>query len=264
MKRGKTMKKTFALILAAVLLCAAFAGCSKKDPNTIVYGTSADYAPYEFHTMIDGKDTIVGYDVSLAKFIASEAGKKLTIKDINFDYLMQELQNGTIDMVIAAIEEDETRLKVADFSDPYYTDEPPMILIRKADNAKFTSIASFSGLTVGAQTATTKEALVQNDMEGAKLLSLSDVIDLVAQLKAGKCDAVVLDAGVARQYAEVNSDLAISTVALGEAAPYRVAVAKGDPRGLLPVINAAIAKAKEQGLLDSWMDEAMSLPSDEK
>ncbi|MBR4304811.1 MAG: hypothetical protein IKT81_05725, partial [Clostridia bacterium] len=60
-------------------------------------------------------------------------------------------------------------------------------------------------------------------------------------------------------YAEANSDLVISDVALGVAAPYRVAVKKGDPKNLLPIINEAIKKADEQGLLVTWMDEAIAL-----
>ena len=251
--------KKLALLLAAMLLCTAFVGCAEKNENVIIYGTSVDYAPYEFHTIIDGKDTIVGYDVSLAKYIAKELDKEIEIKDIGFDYLIQELKNGTIDMVIAAMEENPERAKEADFSDPYYLDEPPMILVRKADADKYKELSAFKDKTVGAQAATTKEDLVKNDMEGAKLLSLTTVPDLINQLLFNKCDAVVLDAAVARQYAETNKDLVIAEAALGVAAPYRVAVKKGDPKGLLPGINAAIAKAKEAGLLDSWMTDAVKL-----
>ena len=254
----KKIAKIFALAMSVMMLCAAFAGCGDKE-NTIIYGTSADYAPYEFHILQDGKDMIVGYDVSLAKFIAQEAKMEMEIKDIGFDFLIQELKNGTIDMVIAAMEEDEERAKEADFSDPYYLDEPPMILVRKDDTANFKTIADFSGKTVGAQAATTKEDLVTGEMEGAKLLSLTTVPDLVSNLLFGKCDALVLDAAVARQYAEANSDLVISEVALGVAAPYRVAVKKGDPKNLLPIINEAIKKADDQGLLVTWMDEAIAL-----
>jgi len=257
----KKFAKIAALTLALVLLCGAFAGCGEKK-DTIIYGTSADYAPYEFHTFIDGKDAIVGYDVSLAKYIAKEAGMEIEIKDIGFDYLIQELKNGTIDMVIAAMEEDAERAKEADFSEPYYTDEPPMILVRKADTANYKTVADFSGKTVGAQAATTKEDLVKTDMTGAKLLSLTTVPDLINNLLFSKCDAVVLDAAVARQYAEVNDNLVISEVALGVAAPYRVAVKKGDPKGLLPKINAAIEKAEAAGLLKTWMDEAIALSGD--
>ena len=41
-----------------------------KQAGKIVLGTSADYPPYEFHKEIDGKDTIVGFDIEIAKEIA--------------------------------------------------------------------------------------------------------------------------------------------------------------------------------------------------
>ena len=47
---------------------------------------------------------------------------------------MAGLQKGDADIVLAAIEVTEERLEAADFSDPYYTDLPPMILV-KADKA---------------------------------------------------------------------------------------------------------------------------------
>lgn len=47
---------------------------------------------------------------------------------------------------------------------------------------------------------------------------------------------IVVDGAVAEQYAEANPDLAIAAASseLGEAQPYCIAVAKGDPKGLLP------------------------------
>lgn len=47
---------------------------------------------------------------------------------------------------------------------------------------------------------------------------------------------IVVDGAVAEQYAEANPDLAIAPASseLGEAQPYCIAVAKGDPKGLLP------------------------------
>ena len=39
-------------------------------------GTSADYPPFEFHTEIDGADTITGFDVLLAQKIADFIGAR--------------------------------------------------------------------------------------------------------------------------------------------------------------------------------------------
>lgn len=38
----------------------------------LTLGTSADYAPYEFHILENGVDKIVGFDISLAQAIADE------------------------------------------------------------------------------------------------------------------------------------------------------------------------------------------------
>ncbi len=46
---------------------------------------------------------------------------------------------------------------------------------------------------------------------------------------------------------------------LGEASAYCVAVAKGDPKGLLPGINAAIAKLNSENKLQSFIDAANDL-----
>ena len=157
------------------------------------------------------------------------------------------------------MEASEERLNAADFSDPYYTDYPAMILI-KADKAdEYTSLDSFSGKSVAAQTATTKEDIVKDDMPGANLVSLQVVTDAVNQLVNDKVDAVVLDGSVAMQYAESNPDLVIADIELGEALPYCIAVAKGDPKGLLPGINEAIADMLKNNKVDEFIAAADEL-----
>ncbi len=56
-----------------------------KQRGYVILGVSADYAPLEFHATVDGSDTIVGADISLAKQIAKDMGVKLQIKEMGFD-----------------------------------------------------------------------------------------------------------------------------------------------------------------------------------
>ena len=186
-------------------------------------------------------------------------GKELQVVNMDFDSLMAGLQKGDADMVLAAIEITEERLEAADFSDPYYTDLPPMILIKADKAAEYTSLEAFSGKSVGAQTGTTKADLVTSDMPGANLVGLTSVNDLVNQLVYDKVDAIVLDGAVATQYAKSNSDLVVADVALGEAYPYCVAVQKGDPKGLLPSINETIAKLVADGTIEQYIADAEAL-----
>ena len=136
-----------------------------------------------------------------------------------------------------------------------------MIVARKADADQYKTLKDFAGKVVGAQTATTKEDIVRNDMEGAELVSIQNVNDLINQLVYNKLDAVVLDGAVATSFVEANSDLEIveASAELGEAAPYCVAVAKGDPKGLLPSINEAIAKMMEEKVMDDFVEAANAI-----
>lgn len=264
--------KKFVSLLLALLMIASLAACGKKandnndnnsnDSKTLIMGTSADYAPFEF--MYKGKDGTMQYggiDVSVGQYIAESMGKELKVENMSFDYLLPSLVKGDFDIVIAAMEADGDRLKSADFSDPYYTDLPAMILV-KADAAdQYNTLADFAGKSVGAQTATTKEAIVTDQMEGANLVSLSLVTDLVNELVYGKVDAIVVDGAVAEQYAESNPDLVVAAASseLGEAQPYCIAVAKGDPKGLLPGINEAIAKMTSENKMEEFIAAADEL-----
>lgn len=233
------------------------------EKKTLVLGTSADYPPFEFHILQDGQDTIVGIDVFVAQQIAEDMGAELEIVDMNFDNLLTLMAQGNCDMVLAAMESKPERLEAADCSDPYYTDLPPVI-VTKAENASlYTSLEDFSGKSVGAQTGTTKADIITDQMTGANPVLLTTVGDLINQLVYDKVDAVVLDGAVANKYVESNPDLAIvESISLGDSMePYRVWVAKGDPKGLLDDINASIATMTENDSLVDFIDKANELSS---
>ena len=74
-----------------------------KDSGKLVMGTSADYPPYEWHLIKDGKDEIIGFDIDIAQAIADELGVELEIKDMDFDGLIPALTTGKIDIIIAGM-----------------------------------------------------------------------------------------------------------------------------------------------------------------
>ena len=265
------MKKLTVMLLALVMALSLVACGQKADDNktddngdtktTLVVGTSADYAPFEFmYPDESGEMVYGGIDVSVAQYVADEMGLTLQVENMSFDNLLTSLDKGDFDMVLAAMEATPDRLENADFSDPYYTDVPPAILV-KADKAdQYKTLADFNGKSVGAQTATTKLDMV-NEMEGVTPVALQSVLDLVNELVYDKVDAILVDGGVAKEYAASNPDLVIADASadLGEATPYCVAVAKGDPKGLLPAINAAIAKMNEANMLETFIADAGKL-----
>ena len=273
------MKKMIAMLLALVMALSLMA-CGSTNTNnggndnanngdedqpeaktTLVVGVSADYAPFEFMYPDAGGNMVYGgIDISVAQYVADEMGLTMQVENMSFDNLLASLDKGDFDIVLSAMEATPERLENADFSDPYYTDVPPAILV-KADKAdQYKTLADFSGKYVGAQTATTKLDMV-NDMEGVTPVPLSSVLDLVNELVYDKVDAILVDGGVAQQYADANPDLVIAEASseLGEAAPYCIAVAKGDPKGLLDGINAAIAKMTAENKIETFIADADSL-----
>ena len=135
------MKKVTAIVLALLMvLSLAACGSASSESKTLVMATSADYPPYEFIILNDkNEQQYVGIDISVSEAIAADMGKELQVVNMDFDSLMAGLQKGDADMVLAAIEITEERLEAADFSDPYYTDLPPMILIKADKAAEYTS-----------------------------------------------------------------------------------------------------------------------------
>ena len=273
------MKKMIAMLLALVMALSLMA-CGSTNANkggndnanngdetqpeaktTLVVGVSADYAPFEFmYPDASGNMVYGGIDISVAQYVADEMGLTMQVENMSFDNLLASLDKGDFDIVLSAMEATPERLENADFSDPYYTDVPPAILV-KADVAdQYKTLADFNGKSVGAQTATTKLDLV-NDIEGATPVALASVLDLVNELVYDKVDAILVDGGVAQQYADANPDLVIAEASseLGEAAPYCIAVAKGDPKGLLDDINAAIAKMTADNKIETFIADADSL-----
>ena len=273
------MKKMIAMLLALVMALSLMA-CGSTNANnggndnanngdeaqpeaktTLVVGVSADYAPFEFMYPDAGGNMVYGgIDISVAQYVADEMGLTMQVENMSFDNLLASLDKGDFDIVLSAMEATPERLENADFSDPYYTDVPPAILV-KADKAdQYKTLADFSGKYVGAQTATTKLDMV-NDMEGVTPVPLSSVLELVNELVYNKVDAILVDGGVAKQYAEANPDLVIADASaeLGEPAPYCVAVQKGDPKGLLDGINAAIAKMTAENKIETFLADADSL-----
>ena len=257
------MKKATAIVLALLMvLSLAACGSASSESKTLVMATSADYPPYEFIILNDkNEQQYVGIDISVSEAIAADMGKELQVVNMDFDSLMAGLQKGDADMVLAAIEITEERLEAADFSDPYYTDLPPAILVKASNAASYKTLADFAGKSVAAQTGTTKLDIVNDQLTGANAVPLQLVTDMVNELVNGKVDAIVVDGAVAKQYAETNKDLVIADASseLGAAQPYCVAVAKGDPKGLLPAINAAIAKMNEENKLESFISAADAL-----
>lgn len=264
--KKNTFKKLTAITLVVIMALFSLAACGGEDTTdvedmtTLVMGTSADYAPFEFMYPDENGDMIYGgIDIETAQYIADDMGLELKIENMSFNNLLTALGKGQFDMVLADLEITPEREEAADFSDPYLTELAPQFLVKKENAEQFKEYADFEGKTIGAQAATTKLDII-NEIPNVNAVSLQSVLDLIKEVSYGKVDAVLVDGSVAQQYQETNDDLvALSFDELGTSANVCVAVAKGDPKGLLPKINAAIAKMNKENKIEEFKANANAL-----
>lgn len=227
-----------------------------KEAGVLVLGTSADYPPCEFHMEIDGVDTIVGFDISIAQYFADQLGVELKVVDMNFDSLLISLAQGDFDIVMAGISETPERAKAVDFTDVMFHNDQ-VAIIRKEDADTLVDQAALAGHTGAVQTGSTQVAIANDIIGEENVVGLTRFNEMILELKNGKVDAVFTNSMNAMPWIAANDDL--TSIKLDVEDPgYSCAVQKGNDE-LREFLNEQIASLQEQGLIDQYVLEAQEL-----
>ena len=258
------MKKIFALLLVALLIAACcLGGCAKKEQATLTVAISPDFAPMEFvDTSKTGQDQYVGFDISLAKYIAQEMGRTLVLKPMSFDACQAAVQTGTVDMSISGFSYTAERAENYNLSDYYYAGDnetEQAIITTKANEGKWTKAEDFAGLTVGAQTASLQMNLCNEQLpEGTTIKEFSDLGTAVEALRNGNIDALAVAKGNGDAIIASNDALAFTgfEFEVDESAENNVILLKKGNDALTKQVNEILAKAYAAGLYGGWYEEA--------
>ena len=233
-----------------------------KEKGVLVVGTSADYPPYEFHTEINGVDTIVGFDIAISQFFADALGVEMKVVDMPFDSLLIGLNQGEFDLVMAGMTANDERRKAADFTDVIFANDQ-IVMIRKEDADKYTEIEDLVGHKVGAQTGSDPMKLAEESYGAENVIGLVKNQDLVMELKAGKIDAVQTTSMTAIPYVNANDDLMIQDLGFPmNEAGFSGAIPKGQ-EDFLQFLNEQLVIMKDQGLIEQYVTEAQALANAE-
>lgn len=261
------MKKVIAVLLV-LAMTIGFAGCSgSSTKETLKVATSPDFAPMEFvDSSKTGQDSYVGFDISLAKYIADELGMELEIVPMSFDACQVAVELGSVDMSISGFSWTEKRAENYNLSDYYYAGDnetEQVIIVKKEDAGKYTTAEDFSGKTVAAQNASLQLQLCQEQLPSDCTISeVGDLTTAFLQLENGDFDALAVAKGQADVFIANNPDaVALSGFAFAVDAAYEanvVMMKKGDD-DLTAKVNAALAKAYDAGYYGTWYDEALTL-----
>lgn len=233
-----------------------------KAAGVLNVATSADFAPFEFHALIDGKDTIVGADIDMVNEIADRLGVEVNILDLDFNAVLTALQQGKADIAVSGISATDERKQTFDFTDNYFTPEQKVV-VNKNNESAFDSIESLSGKKVGAQKGSIQEMIVQDQLADSQLVSIAKVPNLVNELKQGSIDGLVLESAVAKSYVAQNDDLVITDVALeaSEGDSYAIALPKGSTE-LQEELNSILKELIEDGTIDEYVQKNTDLANE--
>lgn len=193
------MKKFF--VVFSLLSILFITGCNKNE-NELVLVTEAGFAPYEYYE--DGE--IVGVDIEIAKIIASKLNKELVIKDVSFDFLINEVKSGKADFAAAGISITEERKKEVDFTKEY-TISNQVVIVKK--NSSLKSFDELKNKKIAVQLGTVADLYVEENYPDATLITHKKYLSAVEDVKAGKADCIIMDNLPAQQIVKENSDLKI-------------------------------------------------------
>lgn len=284
----KTKKKLWQIILAVVLgimTAVVFAGCSSntdtkqaansstssaaddslskiKAKGKLVVGINAEFAPFEFHTMVNGKDTVAGFDLDLAREVAKDMGVELEIKELAFDALLTTLQSGQVDVIISGLSATEERRKTVDFSDTYFQ-STQVLITTKGNLDKFNSFNDLKGKKLGIQLSSLQDKLMQNLLPDGNYTKIESMNTLFLSLKSNQVDGIVTSEIVSQMAIAANSEFVIADkVKIDDSSLNSPGVAVAFRKGsaaLQTQINSTVKRSKESGQMQGYVDASCKL-----
>lgn len=285
MKMKKNLGQIILAIVLVLLMAVAVTGCSstaekkpaEKSPaaastddslakikakKRLVVGMNADFAPFEFHAMINGKDTVSGFDMDLAREIAKDMGVELELKELSFDALLTTLQSGQVDVIISGMSATEERRKTVDFSDPYYLGVQTL-LTTKANLPKFNSFSDLKDKKIGLQLSSLQDRLMTSLIPDGKYTKIESMNTLILALRSNQIEGIVTTKIVCQMAIAANPDFVIAEKVVIDDSSLKspgvaVALKKNSP-ALQAQLNSTVKRLKDSGQMQKYVEAAAQL-----
>ena len=261
------MKQKLALILVLIALMHLVSGCAPAETEepkpTLRIAVSPDFAPMEFVDPAKrGQEQFVGFDITLAHYIADQLGMELEIMPMEFNACQMAVYAGTVDLSISGYTWNEKREADYNISDRYYvgtgTDE--QYLITLGENAGiYTDAESLAGARVAVQSASLQLTLAQDQLPDSQIHVFYDMDTAVLQLLNGDFDCIAVSGGNGEAILANHPELARSQFSFEVDEQYRgyvILLQKGNDE-LTEKVNGILASA--QPYFEQWYAEARSV-----
>ena len=238
------MKKFKLIFIFSIFILLS--GCGLKKDNQLVMATEAGFAPYEYYQ--DGK--IVGVDIAIAEEIAKALGKELVIKDVSFDFLINEVKSGKADFAAAGISITDERKKQVDFTNEY-TISNQVVIVR--NDSQITNFEQIKDKRIAVQLGTVADLYVSKNYKNATLIQHKKYLSAVEDIKANKADCLIMDELPAKEIVKENKELKILDGILFQD-KYGMIVKKGNDK-LKKEINEVLNRMINDGTIDKLVIE---------
>lgn len=223
--------------------------------GTLIVGFDQDFPPMGF---VGDNGEYTGFDLDLAKEVASRLGLEYKAQPVAWDSKDMELESGNIDCIwngftITGREDDYT------WTTPYMANKQVFVV---ANDSDIKSQADLAGKVVEVQADSSAEAALKENQDLAntfgQLLTTPDYNTAFMDLEQGAVDAVAMDVIVAGyQIKQRNADFKILDDSLSEE-EYGVGFKKGNTE-LRDKVQGALEEMAADGTLakisDEWFGE---------
>jgi len=229
------MKK--ALLVGLLVGVFAFSVASE----TFIVGSDIPWKPFE---MITADGEFFGFDLDLMRAVAITAGFEIEIRNVAFDAIIEEVRTGRVHIGASGFTITAEREETIDFSDPYFLSNQAVV-IRKDSGLNIVTALGGQGenKAVGAQNSTTGLWWGEDNLSafGVTINGYETYPAAVLDLVNGRIDAVIQDEPASKASIAAYPDLLTVAGVINTYEYFGFLVADGDPNGLLPQIDAALA-----------------------
>ena len=209
-------------------------------------GSDTSYPPFEY--LKDGE--IIGFDIDIAKEIATRLDLELEIVPIIWDFTYQLPEDIKVDMIISAVSAHERKKKLSDFSDPYYVVEYMLITLSEA---KLKIKEDLKGKEVGLLTHSSVD-LPDKYLKDYKIENYEDIFLLLENLRDKNIEGVLIPVHIGKKVIEKNRSIYTILEIVKTEKELNIVFPKGSL--LKDEVNRILAEMKEDGtyqeIYDIW------------
>ena len=203
------MKKIIALLLAVMMVAVCFTSCGEnKDNNNdatsktearadsdlsyvqgkgkLVVGIT-DFEPMDYQ---DESGNWIGFDADMAKAFGESIGVSVEFTEIDWDNKAMELDGKSIDCVWNGMTLND-EVKSAMSCSNAYCNNAQVVIVKAADASKYQSAADCKDLKFAVESGSAGQKAAQAN--GYQFTEVKDQATALMEVKAGTCDAAIID-----------------------------------------------------------------------